>query len=67
MPHSSDCCARRAARSVERVAHPRGPVERESVKDLFAAYRQGTIQVNLTAPGSVAQSRLVALMQLVAR
>ena len=38
-----------------------------TARDLFAAYRQGTIQVNLTAPGSVAQSRLVALMQLVAR
>lgn len=36
-------------------------------KYLFAAYRPGTIQVNLTAPGGVAAARLVALMRLFAR
>ena len=36
-------------------------------KSLFAAYRQGTIQVNLTAPGPIAAARLVAVVRLIAR
>lgn len=38
-----------------------------TTKNLFAAYRQGTIQVNLTAPGAVSTARLVALTRLFAR
>ena len=38
-----------------------------TTKNLFAAYRQGTIQVNVTAPGTVSTARLVALMRLFAR
>jgi hypothetical protein len=38
-----------------------------TAKDLLAAYRLGTIQVNLTAPASVPQARLVALVRLMAR
>ena len=34
---------------------------------LFAAYRPGTIQVNLTGPEPLASARLVALVRLVAR
>lgn len=36
-------------------------------KYLFAAYKPGTIQVNLTAPGGVAAARLIALMRLFGR
>jgi hypothetical protein len=44
------------------------PAEQGHVtKYLFAAYKPGTIQVNLTAPGGVAAARLVALMRLFAR
>jgi hypothetical protein len=39
----------------------------QSAKDLLAAYPQGTIQVNVTAPGGLAQERLVALLRLFAR
>jgi hypothetical protein len=38
-----------------------------TTKNLFAAYRQGTIQVNVSAPGAVPAARLVALMRLFAR
>ncbi len=38
-----------------------------TTKNLFAAYPQGTIQVNVTAPGSVSTGRLVALMRLFTR
>lgn len=37
-----------------------------STKYLFAAYKPGTIQVNLTVRGNVAPARLVALMRLFA-
>lgn len=35
-------------------------------KNLFAAYKQGAIQVNMTAPASLPDSRLVAVMRLIA-
>ncbi|HEY2073465.1 MAG TPA: hypothetical protein VGG88_07825 [Gaiellaceae bacterium] len=35
-------------------------------KDLFALYRGGVVQVNMTAPGGPPVSRLVAVMRLVA-
>jgi hypothetical protein len=35
-------------------------------KDLFAAYSRGVIQVNMTAPGQLADARLIAVMRLVA-
>src|SRR5262245_35510569 len=39
----------------------------EVSKDLFASYRGGTIQVDITAPGFLRDSRLVAVMRLIAR
>jgi hypothetical protein len=38
-----------------------------STRYLFAAYKAGTIQVNLTAPGVLPAARLIAVMRLVAR
>jgi hypothetical protein len=36
-------------------------------KDLFAAYPQGVVQLNMTAPGEVRDSRLLAVLRVVNR
>jgi hypothetical protein len=43
------------------------PKLRQVARDLFAIYADGTIQVNMTAPGLLPVSRLVAVMKLIAR
>jgi hypothetical protein len=36
-------------------------------KYLFASYRAGTVQINVTAPGAVAKARVLALLAVIAR
>jgi len=36
-------------------------------KNLFANYEQGALQVNMTAPGSLPDRRLIAVLKLIAR
>lgn len=56
----------RSARKALLVTLPAGvPTERS--KYLFAAYRDGVIQVNMTAPNSLPTTRLKAVLELVAR
>jgi hypothetical protein len=38
----------------------------QNSKDLFATYLRGVIQVNMTAPGSLPGSRLIAVTELIA-
>jgi hypothetical protein len=35
-------------------------------KDLFAAYKRGVIQINMTAPRSLPEARLLAVLKVVA-
>jgi hypothetical protein len=48
------------------VTLPRTPPGQVS-KNLFAAFKPGAIQINMTAPRSLPDSRLIAVMRLVAR
>ena len=42
------------------------PTPGQVSKDLFATYSHGVVQVNMTAPGSLPDSRLIAVMRLIA-
>jgi hypothetical protein len=43
------------------------PSGRQPAKDLVAVFKRGVVQVNMTAPGKLPASRLLAVMKLVAR
>ena len=43
------------------------PQQGRGTKYLFASYKAGTIQINVTAPGAVAKARVLALLAVVAR